>query len=84
MHHTGVGTWLLRHTLPWVQIKCVYLWVVVLVVLPKEVWPRGRTIGAPQFCIRIQGWNKEKNDSICPQSARKWVLGVLDDGYRGV
>ena len=47
MHHTGVGTWLLRHTLPWVQIKCVYLWVVVLVVLPKEVWPRGRTIGAP-------------------------------------
>ena len=46
MHHTGVGTWLLRHTLPWVQIKCVYLWVVVLVVLRKEVWPRGGTIGA--------------------------------------
>ena len=46
MHHTGVGTWLLRYTLPWVQIKCVYLWVVVLVVLPKEVWPRGGTIGA--------------------------------------
>ena len=84
MHHTGVGTWLLRYTLPWVQIKCVYLWVVGLVVLPKEVWPRGGTIGALQFCIPIQGWDKEKNDLICPQSGRKWVLGVEDDGYRGV
>ena len=46
MHHIVAGTWLLKHTLPWVQIKCVYLWVVVLVVLPKEVWPRGGTIGA--------------------------------------
>ena len=47
MHHTVAGTWLLKHTLPWVQLKCVNLWVVVLVVLPKEAWPRGGTIGAP-------------------------------------
>ena len=60
MHHKVAGTWLLKHTPPWVQIECANLWVVVLVVLPKEAWPRGGTIGAPQFCICIQGWNKEK------------------------
>ena len=47
MHHKVAGTWLLKHTPPWVQIECANLWVVVLVVLPKEAWPRGGTIGAP-------------------------------------
>ena len=60
MHHKVAGTWLLKHTPPWVQIECANLWVVVLVVLPKEAWPRGGTIGARSFVFVYRDGTRKK------------------------
>ena len=51
---------------------------------PKRFGLEDALLEPRSFVFVYRDGTKKKNDSICPQSARKWVLGVLDDGYRGV
>ena len=66
MHLKVAGTWLLKHTPPWVQIECANFWVVVLVVLPKRLGLEGALL-EPVVLYLYTGMEQGKNDSICPQ-----------------
>ena len=78
MHHTVAGTLILGS-----DKMCKFVGGCSCCPSQRGLASR-RHYWSPVVLYSYTGMEQGKNDSICPQSACKWVLGVVYDGYHGV